>query len=99
MLRLKGNRTLTSMKRVYTNQLTSLFVSQYLQKVKKERITWALLDHPNILPLLGYIENDPYFGELGALVSPVSIYGTSSTRTDTLNSGVWTVILGGGYRI
>ncbi|PVF98961.1 kinase-like protein [Serendipita vermifera] len=40
------------------------------RKVKRERIIWALLSHPNIIPLWGYTENDPRFGQFGALISP-----------------------------
>ncbi|PVG00589.1 kinase-like protein [Serendipita vermifera] len=47
------------------------------RKVKRERITWALLEHPNIIPLLGYIENDSRFGSFGALVSPWCSNGDS----------------------
>ncbi|PVF98959.1 kinase-like protein [Serendipita vermifera] len=47
------------------------------RRVKRERITWALLDHPHILPLLGYAEKDPQFGELGALISPWCTKGDS----------------------
>jgi serine/threonine protein kinase len=48
--------------------------------MKRERIIWALIEHPNILPLLGYIEE---FRGYGALVSPVSI---QTTRVDVFKT-------------
>ncbi|PVG00588.1 kinase-like protein [Serendipita vermifera] len=52
------------------------------RKVKRERIAWAMLRHPNILPLMGYIENDPHFGNFGVLVSPWCANGDSGRWLD-----------------
>lgn len=39
--------------------------------MQRERTIWAQLDHPNILPLYGYAEDEMLFGAFGALISPV----------------------------
>jgi hypothetical protein len=33
---------------------------------------WADMDHPNIVPLLGYTSESELFGDFGAFISPVS---------------------------
>jgi len=42
------------------------------QKIKRERTTWGTLDHPNILPLYGFADDEELFQPSGALISPVS---------------------------
>jgi hypothetical protein len=42
--------------------------------MERERELWAALQHPNIVPLYGYAEDEgdeKMFGEFGALISPV----------------------------
>lgn len=34
---------------------------------------WATMEDQNIVPFYGYTESNDVFGELGALVSPVSL--------------------------
>ncbi|KAG8830157.1 hypothetical protein FRC17_005330 [Serendipita sp. 399] len=48
------------------------------RKIERERTVWAMLDHPNILPLYGFAEEDARFQPLGALVSPWHRYGSAS---------------------
>ncbi|KAG8820947.1 hypothetical protein FRC17_009963 [Serendipita sp. 399] len=48
------------------------------KKIERERTVWAMLDHPNILPLYGFAEEDARFQPLGALVSPWHRYGSAS---------------------
>jgi hypothetical protein len=38
----------------------------------REGAIWSKLDHPNILPLLGFVDDDIGFQPFGAFVSPVS---------------------------
>ncbi|KAG8838573.1 hypothetical protein FRB91_007549, partial [Serendipita sp. 411] len=45
------------------------------KKVCRERRVWAMLEHPNILPLLGYADEEEMFQPLGALISPWCKYG------------------------
>jgi hypothetical protein len=40
--------------------------------VERERRTWSVLRHPNILPLYGFADDDEHFQPFGAFVSPVS---------------------------
>ena len=40
--------------------------------MKRERRIWATLDHPNILPLYGFTDDEELFQPFGALISPVS---------------------------
>ncbi|KAG8805291.1 hypothetical protein FRC19_007989, partial [Serendipita sp. 401] len=48
------------------------------RKVQRERTVWGELDHPNILPLIGYAEDDERFEPFGALVSPWCANGDSA---------------------
>ncbi|KAG8780744.1 hypothetical protein FRC15_009318 [Serendipita sp. 397] len=43
------------------------------RKIHRERAVWGALDHPNILPCIGYAEDDEQFEPFGALISPVSV--------------------------
>jgi hypothetical protein len=43
-----------------------------VQKLKRERSTWAAMNHPNILPLFGFADDHETFQPFGALVSPVN---------------------------
>ncbi|KAG9050444.1 hypothetical protein FS842_011367, partial [Serendipita sp. 407] len=40
------------------------------RKILRERVVWGALDHPNILPCIGYAEDNERFGPYGALVAP-----------------------------
>ena len=40
------------------------------QKVRRERLIWESLDHPNILPFYGHAD-DAMFEPFGAFISPV----------------------------
>ncbi|KAG8832890.1 hypothetical protein FRC18_004471 [Serendipita sp. 400] len=40
------------------------------RKIHRERAVWGALDHPNILPCIGYAEDDEQFEPFGALISP-----------------------------
>ncbi|KAG8855287.1 hypothetical protein FRC20_000792 [Serendipita sp. 405] len=51
-------------------------ISDMRRKIQREKLVWARLDHPNILPLYGYAE-DRLFHPLGALVSPWCQYGSA----------------------
>jgi hypothetical protein len=42
--------------------------------MSRERELWAALQHPNIVPLYGYVEDEQMFGLFGALISPVGNY-------------------------
>jgi hypothetical protein len=47
----------------------------FLQKIQREGVIWATLKHPNILPLLGFAEDEALLQSLNALgvfVSPAS---------------------------
>jgi hypothetical protein len=39
--------------------------------MSRERELWAALEHLNIVPFLGYAEDERTFGLFGALISPV----------------------------
>ncbi|KIM30203.1 hypothetical protein M408DRAFT_328275, partial [Serendipita vermifera MAFF 305830] len=43
------------------------------RKVERERRTWGGLRHPNILPLLGFAQDDELFQPFGAFISPFRI--------------------------
>ncbi|KAG8821831.1 hypothetical protein FRC17_009726 [Serendipita sp. 399] len=45
------------------------------QKILRERVIWGTLNHPNILPLIGYAEGNERFEPFGGLVSPWCFYG------------------------
>ncbi|PVF91693.1 kinase-like protein [Serendipita vermifera] len=47
------------------------------RKVRREGLIWANLNHPNILPLLGFVDDDEWFKPFGAFVSPWALYGNS----------------------
>ncbi|KIM22653.1 hypothetical protein M408DRAFT_282468 [Serendipita vermifera MAFF 305830] len=49
------------------------------RKARRERLVWASLNHPNILPLYGYAEDDERFGQFGALISPWYRYGDATS--------------------
>ncbi|PVF94696.1 kinase-like protein [Serendipita vermifera] len=59
------------------------------RKIRRERWIWSTLDHPNILPLLGFADDDPGFEPFGAFISPWCQYGNSEEyldlNGDTLN--------------
>jgi hypothetical protein len=42
-----------------------------MQKLNRERRTWGALNHPNILPLYGFADDEDMFQPFGALISPV----------------------------
>jgi hypothetical protein len=39
--------------------------------MRRELELWAGLQHPNIVPIYGYAEDEKIFGPFGALISPV----------------------------
>ncbi|KAG8833190.1 hypothetical protein FRC17_011189 [Serendipita sp. 399] len=45
------------------------------RKIRRERVIWGALDHPNILPLIGYAEGDERLEPFGGLVSRWCFYG------------------------
>ncbi|PVG01327.1 kinase-like protein [Serendipita vermifera] len=47
------------------------------QKIQREGVVWAGLQHPNILPLLGFAEDEDLFQPFGAFISPWCPAGTS----------------------
>ncbi|PVF94185.1 kinase-like protein [Serendipita vermifera] len=47
------------------------------RKVMREGFIWSQLNHPNILPLLGFANDDPGFQPFGAFVSPWCPNGNS----------------------
>ncbi|PVF94190.1 kinase-like protein [Serendipita vermifera] len=47
------------------------------RKIMREGAIWSKLNHPNILPLLGYVDDDVGFQPFGAFVSPWCEYGNS----------------------
>ncbi|KAG8789014.1 hypothetical protein FRC15_000561 [Serendipita sp. 397] len=40
------------------------------RKILRERVVWGALDHPNILPCIGYAEDNERFGPYGAFIAP-----------------------------
>jgi hypothetical protein len=60
------------MRRVSLTFSEPLCYLEFLQKVQREGLIWSNLNHPNILPLLGFVDDDPGFEPFGAFVSPVS---------------------------
>ncbi|PVF91075.1 kinase-like protein [Serendipita vermifera] len=59
------------------------------RKIRREGFIWSRLDHPNILPLLGFANDDKGFGPFGAFVSPWCSQGNSedylSRRGDSMS--------------
>ncbi|KAG8833186.1 hypothetical protein FRC17_011185 [Serendipita sp. 399] len=45
------------------------------QKRLRERVIWGKLNHPDILPLIGYAEGDERLEPFGGLISPWCFYG------------------------
>ncbi|KAG8825070.1 hypothetical protein FRC17_008864 [Serendipita sp. 399] len=73
------------------------------RKINRERTVWGMLDHPNILPLYGFAEEDTRFQPSGALISPwyrsgnastfLSQYGPSLANSE--RTGLWTGVISG----
>lgn len=51
------------------NKMRGAVLETMLRKLKRERRTWGALNHPNILPLYGYVDDEDFY-QPGALVSP-----------------------------
>ncbi|KIM20553.1 hypothetical protein M408DRAFT_130354 [Serendipita vermifera MAFF 305830] len=51
------------------NRIRNKEPESMLRKLQRERRTWGVLSHPNILPLYGFVDNEEFF-QPGALVSP-----------------------------
>ncbi|PVF94196.1 kinase-like protein [Serendipita vermifera] len=47
------------------------------RKIRREGFIWSKLDHPNILPLLGFADDDKGFQHFGAFISPWCSQGNS----------------------
>ncbi|PVF94194.1 kinase-like protein [Serendipita vermifera] len=47
------------------------------RKIRREGLIWSKLNHPNILPLLGFADDDKGFEPFGAFVSPWCSQGNS----------------------
>ncbi|PVF94187.1 kinase-like protein [Serendipita vermifera] len=50
-----------------------------IRQIQLARAIWSTLDHPNIIPLWGFVENDESRMPYGALVSPWCANGDSET--------------------
>ncbi|KAG8806256.1 hypothetical protein FRC17_005102, partial [Serendipita sp. 399] len=57
---------------VFDGTYSKVYQGEYAgqTKIHRERVIWKALNHPNILPLVGYAEGDAHFEPFGALVSP-----------------------------
>ncbi|KIM30176.1 hypothetical protein M408DRAFT_328262 [Serendipita vermifera MAFF 305830] len=51
------------------NKMRGAALETILRKLKRERRTWGALNHPNILPLYGFVDDEEVY-QPGALVSP-----------------------------
>lgn len=56
---------LVLLRNVVSGQLTTR------QKVRRERMVWEALEHPNILPFYGHADDED-FQPFGAFISPVN---------------------------
>ncbi|KIM30177.1 hypothetical protein M408DRAFT_294765 [Serendipita vermifera MAFF 305830] len=81
---LRGQITIEEYRPVYSGPYSCVYRGKYekdgqemrgavletmLRKLKRERRTWGALNHPNILPLYGYVDDEDFY-QPGALVSP-----------------------------
>ncbi|PVF94188.1 kinase-like protein [Serendipita vermifera] len=66
-------------------------ISSIKRKIQREAKIWSTLDHSNIVPLLGFVDDDETLMPLGALVSPWCAHGNSETylseRGDSMDIG------------
>jgi hypothetical protein len=58
----------------------------------REGLIWSKLDHPNILPLLGFVDDDEAFQPFGAFISPVSRTSWQEFSRVSFESGVLKVM-------
>ncbi|KAG8818021.1 RHO1 GDP-GTP exchange protein 2, partial [Serendipita sp. 399] len=65
---------------VFDGTYSKVYRGEYANRTKilRERVIWGALNHPNILPLIGYAEGDERFEPFGALISPWCINGDAA---------------------